>query len=103
MERIHSNGKTYYTVALSFQQSPPRANRIEGPQSEVLALDIQEDMLERVRAKTQTLTDVIFDPHFQGRETLLRAAEATGFKERKTSWASDWPIPCTSRSPLAWS
>jgi ubiquinone/menaquinone biosynthesis C-methylase UbiE len=109
-----------------------------GPQGEVTALDIQDGMLARVRAKVQTaglqnvkflhaglgtgklpqayfdravlvtvlgeipdpmnaleeihsalapggilsVTEVIFDPHFQRRETVLRMAHAAGFKEK---------------------
>ena len=109
-----------------------------GPQGEVMALDLQEGMLARVRAKVQSaglqnvsflharlgkgklpqscfdravlvtvlgeipdqaaalqeihsalkpggilsVTEVIFDPHFQRRETVVRLAEAAGFKEK---------------------
>lgn len=109
-----------------------------GPQGEVTALDIQDGMLARVRAKVQaaglqnvkflhtglgdgklpsayfdravlvtvlgeipdpmsalkeihnalipggilSVTEVIFDPHFQRRETVLRMAQAAGFKEK---------------------
>ncbi len=108
-----------------------------GPQGEVLAMDIQEGMLARVREKVQSaclqnveclqaglgdgrlprtyfdrallvtvlgeipdqvsalkeihdalkpggilsVTEVIFDPHFQRRESVLRAADKAGFKE----------------------
>jgi len=109
-----------------------------GPQGEVLAMDVQDGMLARVRAKVQasglqnvrylqaglgegelplnyydrallvtvlgeipdqiaalreihnalkpggiiSVTEVIFDPHFQHRETVLHAAEAAGFREK---------------------
>lgn len=109
-----------------------------GPQGEVTALDIQEEMLKRVRQKAQavslrniqylqaglgdgklpksyfdravlvtvlgeipdqvsalkeiydalkpggilSVTEVIFDPHFHRRETVLKIAEAAGFKEK---------------------
>lgn len=109
-----------------------------GPQGQVLALDVQEEMLARVREKVQaavlqnvqyqqgglgegklpqahfdravlvtvlgeipdqvaalkeiygalkpggvlSVTEVIFDPHFQRRETVLQAARAAGFKEK---------------------
>ena len=109
-----------------------------GPQGEVTALDIQDGMLARVRAKVQavglqnvkflqaglgdgklppayfdrallvtvlgeipdpmnalkeihsalipggilSVTEVIFDPHFQRRETVLRMARAAGFQEK---------------------
>lgn len=109
-----------------------------GLQGEVLAMDIQEEMLTRVRGKVKTsglqnvqylqarlgdgklpqayferavlvtvlgeiqdhvnalneiyqaltpggilsVTEVIFDPHFQRRETVVRAAQAAGFNER---------------------
>jgi SAM-dependent methyltransferase len=108
-----------------------------GPEGEVLALDIQEEMLARVREKVEaaglgnvaylnaelgegrlpsahfdrallvtvlgeipdqvaalkevygalkpggilSVTEVIFDPHFQGRESVLRAAGEAGFEE----------------------
>jgi ubiquinone/menaquinone biosynthesis C-methylase UbiE len=111
---------------------------IVGPHGEVTALDIQDGMLTRVRAKVQaaglqnvkflhaglgtgklpqayfdravlvtvlgeipdpmnalkeihsalapdgilSVTEVIFDPHFQRRETVLRMAHAAGFKEK---------------------
>jgi ubiquinone/menaquinone biosynthesis C-methylase UbiE len=29
-----------------------------------------------------SVTEVIFDPHFQGRDTVTRAAESVGFRER---------------------
>jgi len=29
-----------------------------------------------------SITEVIFDPHFQGRETVVRVAEEAGFKEK---------------------
>lgn len=109
-----------------------------GQQGEVTALDIQDGMLARVRAKVQaaglqnvrflhaglgdgklpqayfdrallvtvlgeipdqmsalkeihqalipggilSVTEVVFDPHFQGRETVLRMAHEAGFKEK---------------------
>jgi 2-polyprenyl-3-methyl-5-hydroxy-6-metoxy-1,4-benzoquinol methylase len=109
-----------------------------GPQGEILAVDIQEEMLSRVREKVDavgsknvqylqsrlgegqlpknqferavlvtvlgeipdqvsaltdiyqalkpggvlSVTEVIFDPHFQGRESVVRAAQAAGFKQR---------------------
>jgi ubiquinone/menaquinone biosynthesis C-methylase UbiE len=109
-----------------------------GPQGEVTALDLQEGMLARARAKVQaaglqnvkflhaglgdgklpeayfdrallvtvlgeipdkasalkeiyhalkpagilSVTEVIFDPHFQSREAVLRAAQTIGFKEK---------------------
>jgi SAM-dependent methyltransferase len=109
-----------------------------GPEGEVVALDLQEGMLERVRQKAAeaglenvrtlhaalgagalpaerfdravlvtvlgeipdpapalreihdalrpggllSVTEVIFDPHFQRRETVLRAAEAAGLRQR---------------------
>lgn len=109
-----------------------------GPQGQVLALDVQAEMLARVREKVQaaglqnvqylqgglgegklpqahfdravlvtvlgeipdqvtalkeiygvlkpggvlSVTEVIFDPHFQRRETVLQAARAAGFKEK---------------------
>jgi ubiquinone/menaquinone biosynthesis C-methylase UbiE len=109
-----------------------------GPQGEVLALDIQEGMLARVREKAQaaglqnvaylqaglgesrlppeyydravlvtvlgeipdqiaalkeiydalkpggvlSVTEVIFDPHFQSRASVLRAADQAGFREK---------------------
>ena len=109
-----------------------------GPKGEVTALDIQEDMLARVRQKAQTagleniqflhaglgdgklpqnyfdqavlvtvfgeipdpvsalkeiyaalkpggvlsVTEVIFDPHFHRKETVLEAAAAAGFREK---------------------
>lgn len=108
-----------------------------GPQGEVVALDVQDEMLARVRAKAEasdlanirylqaelgqgdlppdgfdcavlvsvlgeipdqaaalteiygalkpggilSITEVIFDPHFQGRETVRRLAQAAGFTE----------------------
>lgn len=111
-----------------------------GQQGEVTALDIQDGMLARVRAKVQaaglqnvkflhaglgdgrlpqayfdravlvtvlgeipdpmralkeihsalipggilSVTEVIFDPHFQRRETVLRMAHAAGFKEKNS-------------------
>jgi 2-polyprenyl-3-methyl-5-hydroxy-6-metoxy-1,4-benzoquinol methylase len=110
-----------------------------GPRGEVLAMDIQADMLARVREKAQAIplenvrylhaglgedqlrphhydravlvtvlgeiphqaaalqeiydalkpggllsvTEVIFDPHFQRYQTVLHAAEAAGFRERR--------------------
>lgn len=113
-------------------------SKVVGPQGEVLAVDLQEDMLARVREKVQasalenvtflhaalgagqlpqigfdrallvtvlgeipdqvsalkeiydtlkpggilSVTEVIFDPHFQRRETVLRAAEEVGFREK---------------------
>jgi ubiquinone/menaquinone biosynthesis C-methylase UbiE len=115
-----------------------------GSQGEVTALDIQDGMLARVRAKVQaaglqnvkflhaglgdgklprayfdravlvtvlgeipdptnalkeihsallpggilSVTEVIFDPHFQRRETVLRMAHAAGFKEKNFSGRS---------------
>jgi ubiquinone/menaquinone biosynthesis C-methylase UbiE len=109
-----------------------------GPQGMVMAVDLQDEMLSRVREKVQnaglqnvdltqaalgdgnlpqssfdrallvtvlgeipdqeralkeihgalkpdgilSVTEVIFDPHFQRRETVLRAAQAAGFVER---------------------
>lgn len=109
-----------------------------GPQGEVTALDIQDEMLARVRGKVEianlqnvkflhaglgegklpksyfdravlvtvlgeipdqasalkeiynalkpdgilSVTEVIFDPHFHRRETVLKIAEAVGFKEK---------------------
>ena len=109
-----------------------------GPQGEVLAVDIQEAMLERVRAKAQaakldnirflqaaagdgklginlfdrallvtvlgeipdaapvmqeifaalkpggrlSVTEIVFDPHYQTRATVLRLAMAAGFREQ---------------------
>ena len=109
-----------------------------GPQGKVTALDIQDEMLARVRQKVETaglqnvkflhaglgegklpksyfdrallvtvlgeipdqlsalkeiydalkpggvlsVTEVIFDPHFHRRETVLKVAEAAGFKEK---------------------
>jgi ubiquinone/menaquinone biosynthesis C-methylase UbiE len=109
-----------------------------GPQGEVTALDLQDEMLARVRGKVETaglqnvkfihaslgegklpqayfdrallvtvfgeipdresalkeiykslkpdgvlsVTEVIFDPHFHRRETVLKIAEAVGFKEK---------------------
>ncbi|MBL8061786.1 MAG: methyltransferase domain-containing protein [Anaerolineales bacterium] len=109
-----------------------------GPQGEVTALDIQEEMLARVSKKVETaglqnvkflhaglgegklpqayydrallvtvfgeipdresalkeiykslkpggilsITEVIFDPHFHRRETVLKVAQAAGFKEK---------------------
>ena len=53
-----------------------------------MVLDLQEGMLARAREKVQKaglegvlpVTKVIFDPHFQRRETILRLAQAAGFK-----------------------
>jgi len=109
-----------------------------GPQGEVVALDVQDEMLARVHEKVDaaglenvrylqaelgggrlpakafdravlvsvlgeiphqaaalrelydglkpggilSVTEVIFDPHFQGRRSVLRLAEAAGFRER---------------------
>jgi ubiquinone/menaquinone biosynthesis C-methylase UbiE len=109
-----------------------------GPQGEVVALDVQEDMLARVRTKAEALglanlrylqaelgqgnlplddldrvvlvsvlgeipnqkaaladiyaalepggilsiTEVVFDPHFQGRKSVRRLIKAAGFTER---------------------
>jgi ubiquinone/menaquinone biosynthesis C-methylase UbiE len=111
---------------------------IAGPQGEVTALDIQNEMLDRVRGKVNaaglqnvkylqaglgdrklpqayfdravlvtvlgeipnqatamkeifdalkpggilSVTEVIFDPHFHRRETVLKVAQAAGFKEK---------------------
>ena len=111
---------------------------IVGPQGEVTALDIQNEMLDRVRGKVNaaglqnvkylqaglgdrklpqayfdravlvtvlgeipnqatamkeifdalkpggilSVTEVIFDPHFHRRETVLKVAQAAGFKEK---------------------
>ena len=117
--------------------SKPLAQAV-GPQGQGFALDVQEEMLARVREKVQatglhnvqylrgglgegnlpqihfdravlvtvlgeipdpvaalqeiygalkpagvlSVTEVIFDPHFQRRETVLHAAQAAGFKEK---------------------
>jgi ubiquinone/menaquinone biosynthesis C-methylase UbiE len=109
-----------------------------GPQGEVVALDVQDEMLARVRAKAEaagltnvrylqaelgegklplgdfdrivlvsvlgeiprqaaalqelhaalkpggllSITEVIFDPHFQGRQRVRRLAQAAGFREK---------------------
>jgi ubiquinone/menaquinone biosynthesis C-methylase UbiE len=110
-----------------------------GPQGQVIALDIQEEMLSRTRGKLQaqglnnvhyiqadlgegklaserfdhavlvtvlgeipdqtsalqeihralkpggilSVTEVIFDPHFQGQKTVVRLAETAGFREKE--------------------
>ena len=126
-----------------------------GPQGEVLAMDVQDGMLARVRAKVQasglqnvrylqaglgegelplnyydrallvtvlgeipdqiaalreihnalkpggiiSVTEVIFDPHFQHRETVLHAAEAAGFREKNLLGKRlAYTISCASRT-----
>lgn len=89
----------------------------EVPQVKVVAMDIQQGMLDQVRQKARDLhienieylsgaigegklasniydrallvcvfsiTETVFDPHYQSKRKVVQVAQAAGFKEKKT-------------------
>lgn len=73
----------------------PLAKKI-GPEGKVVAMDIQEEMLKKVKQKAAlqeiynalkpdgilSVTELIFDPHFQRKVSVLKIAEQVGFQEK---------------------